>query len=114
VQWAPEFHFAFDIDDLATARSYLAGDAGWTPKGKAAELKDAQPVDLSNMGTLGIYERHLLEDRFLSPVSQPRSTPNARFERLVDIRARDNDTFGLTGTEIGLDQDFPQLFDDKR
>ena len=72
-----EFDFALDVDDLSAAGSHLAGDAGRPPKGKSAELDDAEAIDLADMRSRGVDQRHLFEDGLLRPVAQPCGAPDA-------------------------------------
>ena len=77
VKRAAEFDFALDVDDLAAAGSHLAGDAGRAPKGKSAELDDAEAVDLADMRARRVDQRHLFEDGLLRPVAQPGGASDA-------------------------------------
>ena len=108
-----EFDFALDIDDLAAAGPHLAGDAGGPPKGKSAEFGDAQAIDLADMDSRGVDQRHLFEDGFLCPVAQAGGALDAGAQGTIHIGSRDHVAFGLTGTKIRLDQDLPQLLYDQ-
>ena len=108
-----EFDFALDIDDLAAAGSHLAGDAGGPPKGKSAELGDAQAIDLADMRSRGVDQRHLFEDGFLRPVAQAGGAPDAGRQGAIDVGTRDHAAVGFSCAKIRLDQNLPQLFYDQ-
>ena len=114
VQRPAEFDFALDVDDFSAAGSHLAGDAGRPPKGKSAELGDAEAVDLADMRSHRVDQRYLFEDRFLRPIAQPCRAPDARQQGAIHIGTGDNAAFCFTGAKIRLDQDLAQLFHDQR
>ena len=80
---AAELHLALDIDQLAAARPHPAGDPGRPPEGEAAELDHAEAVHLADPTAGGVDQRHVLKNRLLRPVAQPRGAADLLVERAL-------------------------------
>ena len=111
---ATELDLALDVHDLAAARPHPAGDARRPPETEAAQLEHAQAVHLAGAAADGVDQRHVLQNRFLRTIAQPRHAADLLVEGALDFGAADHRALGLAGPVVGFRQHVTDLIDQQR
>ena len=102
MQRPAELDLALDVQNLAITHADARRDAGRLTEAKTTELQHAQPIDLPDLGAIGIDQHRIVGDRFIGSLADAGEASVLLLQRLLDVAGGQHIVACLLRPEIRL------------